>query len=221
MRLLLPPLAVLLLAAEARPDEEWTFAFGNGDRVRGGLAGMRNGTVLVAVPAAPRAVAVPFAEIANAGPAPAEPEHPPRPVVHLLRLRDGGALLGRCRSIRQGKVEFEVDSLGRITIPGRDIAELLPAEDAVRAFYRSMTEPPSDPGATLPAARFDALWTFLGKPDGNVAWQAHRDLVRAGGAAVPLLDARLKVQPDAPGIVDGWIRSLDADSAEVRLLAHA
>jgi hypothetical protein len=84
-----------------------------------------------------------------------------------------------------------------------------------------MTEPPSDPGVALPPERFEALWTYLGRADGNVAWQAHRDLVRAAGAAVPLLDARLRLQPDAPEIVDGWIRSLDADSADVRQLAHA
>jgi hypothetical protein len=182
------------------------------------LAGMRNHTVLVAVPAAPRAVAVPFAEVVAAERVPRDPEG--RAATQLLRLRDGGALLGWCRAIRQGKVEFEVESLGCVTIPGRDVAELLPAEDAVRAYYRSIAAG-SEPGAALPPERFEAIWSSLGVPDGNVAWQAHRDLVRVADAAVPLLDARLQVQPDAPAMVDAWIRSLDADSAEVRLLAHA
>ncbi len=219
MRSLALALVLLATAARAEEEEEWAFSFGNGDRVRGAFSGMRNGSVLVGVPATPSAVAVPFAEIAKAEPLPADPEAPPRRAAQLLRLRDGGALLGRCRAIRQGKLEFEVESLGRITIPGRDVEELLPAEDAVRAYHRSMTDP-SDPLAALPPERFDALWAYLGRPDGNVAWQAHRDLVRAAGAAVPLLDARLRIQPDAPAMVDAWIRSLDADSADVRLLAH-
>lgn len=207
---------LLLLATAAWAGEEWVFSFGNGDRVRGDIAAMRNETVLVALPAGARAVAVPFDTIATAEPAPREVEEP-RPELQLLRLRDGAALLGRCRAIRQGKLEFVTESLGTMTIPGHHVAELLPAADAVRAFQRSLSGAAS---TSIQPERFDALWTYLGKSDGNVAWQAHRDLVRAGESAVALLDARMQVQPDAPAVVAGWVRSLDADSADVRLLAH-
>lgn len=212
MRALVP---LLLLAAMAHA-EEWAFSFDNGDRVRGGLAAIRNGSVLVAIPAARGSVTVRFAAISTAAPLPRESEE--RPDVQVLRVRDGAALLGWCRAIRQGKVEFETEALGTVSVPGRDVAELLPAADAVRAYHRSLA---AATATSLQPERFDALWTYLGSADGNVAWQAHRDLVRAAESVVPLLDARLRVQPDAPAIVAGWIRSLDADSAEMRLLAHA
>ena len=121
----------LALAATARA-EEWVFSFDNGDRVHAGLAAIRDGSVLVAIPSAPAAMTVRFAAISTAEPAPREVEEP-RPDAQLLRLRDGAALLGWCRAIRQGKVEFETEALGTVTVQGRDVAELLPAEDALRA----------------------------------------------------------------------------------------
>jgi hypothetical protein len=212
-------LVLPLLGAAAAAEEEWSFVFANGDRVRGGLAAMRNGTVLLAVPASPRAVAVPFGEIVQADPLQEDAGRPAPEPAQVLRLRDGGALFGRCRAVRRGRIEFEVESLGRVTIHGRDVAELLPGEDALRAHLRSAG--PSSGGAPLPPERFDALWTWLGRSDGNVACAAHRELVRFSGEAVPLLDARLRVLPDAPEAIQGWIRALDADTAEARLLAHA
>jgi hypothetical protein len=209
--------AILLLATAARAGEEWIFSFGNGDQVRGELAAIRNATVLVELPSVSRAVAVPFDAIAQAEPAPREAEGP-RPEAQLLRLRDGAALLGWCRAVRQGKVEFETEALGTVTIPGRDVSELLPAADALRAYHRVLS---AERTTALQPERFDALWSRLGSGDANVAWQAHRDLAKAGESAVPQLDARLRVQPDAPAVVAAWIRSLDADSAEVRLIAHA
>lgn len=213
-------LLLLGVAAAKGPDEEWVFSFENGDRLRGGIAGIRNGSVLIAVEASPRAVAVPLGEISTAVPVPVDPDEPaPRPAAQILRLRDGAPLLGRCRAIRQGKIEFEVESIGRVTVQGRDVAELLPAEDAVRAYCRAMS--PSNLDTSLPPERFDALWTYLGRPDANVALEAHRELVRAGAGAVEELGVRLRIQPDAPEVIAGWIAALDADSTEVRLLAHA
>jgi len=118
------------------------FTFANGDKVRGELAGIRNGRAYVVVPAAARAVSVPLARIAKAEADPPprpDPDAPPEPA-EVLRLRDGGALLGHCRGIRQGQVEFEVETIGVVVVPPGDVTELLPAADAVRAYYRSVAE---------------------------------------------------------------------------------
>lgn len=206
----------LLLAGAAAADEAWDFSFENGDRVRGRLAGVRDGIVLLEIPASPRAVPVPFGGIAVAEPASAPGTRAP---VQLLRLRDGGALLGSSRAIREGRLEFDAETLGVVRIPGGEVAELLAAEDALRAYHRAAKE--SLATAPLAATRFQALWARLGGKDGNVAWQAHRELVRAGSDAVDRLAPCLRSPPDAPDAIAAWIRALESDSAEARSIAHA
>jgi hypothetical protein len=218
MRALLP--CLLLLPAAAAADGEWLFTFENGDRVRGTIQGIRNGTVLLALAAVPRAVGVPLREVASADPVPDPGRPAPAGGGDLVRLRDGGALLGRCRAIRHGQVEFEVEAIGAVSISGRDMVELLPAEDALRAYRRALGEGPGNP-VPLPPERFDVLWVHLGRRDANLALQAHRELVRTAPTATPQLAARLRIQPDSGEVVDGWIAALEADAAEVRVLAHA
>ncbi len=209
---------VLLLAGAATADDAWTFAFENGDRVRGRLAGARDGVVLLEIPASSRAVPVPFGGIVVAEPV-GEPATGRAPS-QVLRLRDGGALLGSSRAIREGRLEFDAESLGVVRIPGGEVAELLGADDALRAYHR-MAGRPSLAAAPLTTARSEALWARLRRQDGNAAWQAHRELVRAGSDAVDRLASCMRVPPDAPDAIAGWIRLLDADSAEARSAAHA
>jgi hypothetical protein len=213
-------LATALLIAGAAAAEEWSFAFENGDRVRARLAALRDGVVLLEIPATPRAVQVPFGSVATAEPAPGARENGQGPT-QILRLRDGGALLGTSRAIREGRVEFDVESLGVLKIPGRDVAELLDADDALRAYRRSLSATPSLSAEPLTAARFRVLWARLGAEDGNGAWQAHRELVEAGAGAVDHLAERLRTQPDAPDTIDALIGGLEDDSPEARTLAFA
>jgi hypothetical protein len=208
---------LLLLAATAAAEPEWMFRFQNGDRVSARLAAVRDGTALLEVRAASRAVAVPIEAIRDARPV-SPPEH--AGAAHVLKLMDGGALLGRCRAIREGRMVFEVESIGSVTVAGRDIAELLPAEEAVRAYWRVVAADAAAAQA-LPPERFEALWTYLGHRDPNRAWEAHRELVRAGEGAVARLEVPLRTQPDAPTVVAMWIDALDARSAEVREIAQA
>lgn len=214
--------AILILATTSFADDTWTFAFENGDHVRGGFFGVRDGTVLFGMLASPRPLGVPLAEIRAAEPAPPEPGMPEPPrATQVLRLRDGGALLGHCRGIFRGKVEFDVRSFGTVTVPGRDVTELLGTEDAARAYYRAMSERRSLDAEPLTLERFEALWIRLGLNESNVAWQARRELVGCADDAVVRLAARLQTQPDAPDAVAMWIRRLDASSAEEREAAHA
>jgi hypothetical protein len=207
----------LLLAGAAAADDAWDFSFENGDRVRGRLAGVRDGIVLLEIPASPRAVPVPFGGITVAEPASAPGTG--RAPAQVLRLRDGGALLGSSRAIREGRLEFEAETLGVVRIPGGEVAELLAAEDALRAFHRAAKE--SLAAVPLATPRFHALWARLGRQDGNLAWQAHRELVRAGSDAVDRLAPCLRAPPDAPDAIAAWIRALESDSAEARSIAHA
>ena len=218
-------LGLLALSAFAESDTvraRWRFTFTNGDQVHADLRGIRGGTLILRMRAAPnRSVSVHLRDVAKAQRRQDQSgEKAPQTLMpQILRLRDGSALLGRFDGIDQGRLRFAVDSIGPIELDGAEIDELLPAADVVRAYYRSVA-PPSAPQGRLRDDRLDAFWIRLGRRDPNQAWDARRALVRAGAGALPGLAVRLKRQPDSPGEIRLLIATLDGDAATARLRAQ-
>jgi hypothetical protein len=219
---LLAAAASVLFAQDGEDGAQWQVHVRNGDRVRGRLIGIRSGAVLFRIDRASAMTTLPIGKIDLVPIESASPEadEPARPRREILRLHDGSVLLGRFVGIRDGRVEFRVDTIGVIQLDGNQVAEYIPAEEAIRSYYRSLRRKTVDHGEGLALTRFASLWTRLGARDANVCWTARRDLVAAGTRALPLLRERMRWQPDSPAVIDELIRMLDADDPDLRELAQ-
>ena len=217
--------ALLLLvsagAAQEEPAPRWRFDFRNGDRLHGELRRIRDGALTLSLESDPhRVLSVPLRKVTRASRLATEEED--TGPEEIVRLRDDTVLLGRFRGVVDGKIEFKVRTIGRIALAGDEVAEYLPTEAVVRAYYRTLTAPrTADLGFPISRSRFAALWRDLGQEDRNDAWEAQRVLARAGPYAVAHLGERLRYLPDAPARLRRLVAWLDHEDPEIRRLAHA
>lgn len=216
---------VLLLAGAAAQDPgeapaPWRVTLVNGDHVQGYVRGVRGKTAYLQLAVAPdRALPVDLCLIARTE-VPATGTRSggaPRPQ-QILRLRDGSVLLGTFLGIDQGRVRFEVEAIGLLSVTGAEIETLLLTPDVVEAYYRALTPRPAP--TELDEEQFEILWGRLSHRDANEAWQARRALVRAGPAAIPWLAERLAWQPDARAQIRRLVAALDAEDGVRRELAQ-
>jgi len=123
-------LLLLSLAAAAeeppkkQPDFGWVLTFQNGDLVHCRLIGLTKTKLTVAWEIAPDSpVSLDLSKVNDVRRESVEADAPTSG--DALRLKDGSLLRGRVVRFFPDEVEFDVPRVGRLTVPGRDVQELV------------------------------------------------------------------------------------------------